>query len=363
MKNATYSDLLRSGSARLGAIATLLLMVGAPLPAMALSTGSLQAGSAADETYIAQSDAEKAYEAIVASGQQQLDERNYEGALATFERAIAQYADAPRLFVGKGEALYGLGRFEEATTAFGKATELAPDYLYAWVWLGNAYDDNDQLDLALDAYSTASRLDSTHPMPYYHRGIALWYAGRDAEAEADFRNTVEIIPDFSNAWMWLGRSLGQQEQYEESLLAFDQALTLEENHPGSLFGKGRSLLELERYAESVAAFDTYLLQESEAPKAWFYRGNGLFGLDQYEDALAAYERSLELEANEGAFYNQGLVLAYLERYDEAIASFEEVIALNPENESAREQVETLRQLTAPQARLSSAPIGAISRLK
>ena len=354
MKNATSFGLLRSGSARMGAIATLLLMVGAPIPALALGAESrLMTAAETGTTYTAQlSDVEKAYEAIVASGQQQLDERNYEGALSTFERAIAQYPDAPRMLVGQGEALYGLGRFEEAAIAFGTATELAPDYLYAWVWLGNAYDDNDQLDLALDAYSTASRLDSTHPMPYYHRGIALWYAERDAEAEADFRNVVEIIPDFPNAWMWLGRSLGQQENYEDALLAFDQALGLDASHLGSLFGKGRSLLELRRYSESVAAFDSYLLEESEAPKAWFYRGNGLFGLEQYEDALAAYERSLDLEPNEGAFYNQGLALMNLERYDEAIASFEEVITLNPDNESAREQVETLRQLKA-QAKLAS----------
>ncbi|MGB3294674.1 MAG: tetratricopeptide repeat protein, partial [Phormidesmis sp.] len=219
---------LTFGQVRLSTAAALILIASVALP--------IRPATAAQVTPSVQITQADSTEAIIEQGQQQLDRGEYAAALALFDQAIEQSPDAARAWVGKGEALYGLTQFEAAVTALRQATALAPDSLYAWVWLGNAYDDNGQLDLSLAAYASALEIDQTHPMPYYHRGIALWYAGRYEEAVTDFQLVTEIAPEFSTAWMWLGRSLEPQAEYGPALSAFEQALALEPTSTDAVFG-------------------------------------------------------------------------------------------------------------------------------
>ncbi|MEL7329262.1 MAG: tetratricopeptide repeat protein [Cyanobacteria bacterium J06559_1] len=325
----------------IGSAATLVMVASSSLPAKAIGPQSLVRQNTLSTQLIAQADT---YDTLINQGQQQLDSTDYDAALATFNQAIESAPNVPRAWVGKGEALYGLRQFDDAAIAFTQATKLAPDYLYAWVWLGNAYDDAGQLDDSLAAYAEAIALDSTHPMPYYHRGIALWYADRSAEAESDLTLVTEIMPDFPRGWMWLGRSLEKQENYPEALSAYEQALSLDSELGQALFGKGTTLLQLDRYGEAIAPFDTFLTQRPDSAIAWFYRGNGLFGSEQYDEAITSYDKSIEIAADsEGPWYNRGLVLATIGRYDEAIESFNRVLAINPENSGAREQIESLKR--------------------
>ncbi|MGC1309408.1 MAG: tetratricopeptide repeat protein [Phormidesmis sp.] len=325
---------------KLGAIAALTLVTGSALPAQAaVSSQRVALVTPAQAQLRAQIGT---YESLIEQAQQQLDMLNYDNALATFQTAIDSAPEQPRAWVGKGEALYGLGQFSEAVTAFAEATKLAPDYQYAWIWLGNAYDDNGQLEASLAAYAQAIALDGTNPLPYYHRGIALWYDGQGAAATADFQRVSESVPDFPKGWMWLGRSLAQVEDYEGAIAAFDQALALDANERDALFGKGLSLIDLERYDEAVSVFDEFVALVPDAASGWFYQGYSLFGLERYDEALEAYARSLEIDnMRADTWYNQGLTLIELERYEDAKTSFEQVLAIDPENSNARRQLEDL----------------------
>ncbi|MEL7520807.1 MAG: tetratricopeptide repeat protein [Cyanobacteria bacterium J06553_1] len=316
-----------------------LLVASSWLPAQAVraATGTIAAVTAQSST-----ESVSAYESLINQGQEQLDNRDFEAALATFSEATENAPSIPRGWVGKGEALYGLRQFDEAAIALTQATTLAPDYLYAWVWLGNAYDDAGQLEDSLAAYGKAIALDETNPMPYYHRGIALWYADQGARAEADLITVTEIMADFPRGWMWLGRTLQQQDKYNEALAAYNQSVSLDPTLPEALFGQGTVLLELERYSEATEPFDAFLEQRPNSAIGWFYHGNSLFGKEQYEAALTSYDRSLEItEESEGAWYNRGLVLANMDRYEEAIESFNRVLSINPDNTGAQQQIEAL----------------------
>lgn len=351
-KNHVTTQLIRPAmSWAIGSAATLAMIASSSLPVKAVgpqtpdlqNTGLQTTGlqNTVQTQSIAQADS---YETLINQGQEQLDNTDYDTALATFEKAIESEPNVARAWVGKGEALYGLRQFDDAAIAFTQATKLAPEYLYAWVWLGNAYDDAGQLDQSLEAYGKAIELDATNPMPYYHRGIALWYADRSAEAETDFTLVTETMSDFARGWMWLGRSLERQENYTEALSAYEQALSIEAELGQALFGKGTTLLGLDRFDEAIAPFDAFLIQMPDSAIAWFYRGNSLFGSEQYSEALISYDKSIEIAADsEGSWYNRGLVLANMGRYDEAIESFNQVLAINPDNSNAREQIESLEQ--------------------
>lgn len=60
----------------------------------------------------------------VRNGVQLLNARDYDGALAAFEQALALDANNPGACAGRGKALLGLGRTSEADAAFQRARQL-----------------------------------------------------------------------------------------------------------------------------------------------------------------------------------------------------------------------------------------------
>ena len=61
-------------------------------------------------------------------------------------------------------------------------------------------------------------------------------------------------------------------------------------------------------------------------------------LNQYDEAVTALEQAIRLEPDRAeAHYNLGVLLADAGRLAEAIEAFRRAVALDPANESAREQ--------------------------
>jgi tetratricopeptide (TPR) repeat protein len=69
-----------------------------------------------------------------------------------------------------------------------------------------------------------------------------------------FRTAVELVPDFHQAWASLGYGLRKTGEYEESLAAYDRALTIDPRYPEAIEYRGEAYLGLDRVEESKAAY-------------------------------------------------------------------------------------------------------------
>jgi tetratricopeptide (TPR) repeat protein len=121
---------------------------------------------------------------------------------------------------------------------------------------------------------------------HYTFGTTLRALGRDEEAIAEMRKSVEIDPDFWLGWLWLAAFLSLQQQHDEALSCAETAIVLA---PWSPFALGVSAAALVNVGRSGEA-EPYLAQLRDDPYG------GPAGLTMYH-----IERGDADEAMEWAF--------------------------------------------------------------
>ncbi len=106
----------------------------------------------------------------------------YERALDAYEQALRQESADADALRGKGNALVGLSRYEEALAAFEQAVALAP-HPATYVSMGRVLATLERFDEAVHAYEQAVALDATYASAYTGLSEALSRLGRTQEAE------------------------------------------------------------------------------------------------------------------------------------------------------------------------------------
>ena len=115
-------------------------------------------------------------------------------------------------------------------------------------------------------------------------------------------------------------------RYEEALLAFDEALALRTDDPGTLMNRGATLRHLGRYEEALQAYDQSLALRPNHPDTVMNRGIALHKLGRYEEALQAYTQSFAIRpGNLSTFYNRACMYSLWEKPDEALQDLRRAI--------------------------------------
>lgn len=120
--------------------------------------------------------------------------------------------------------------------------------------------------------------------------------GNAAHAEQVYRSVLQREPKHVNAWCYYGIALHDLKKYEQSVVAYEQAIALQPNFPVALNNMGNSL----RYLGRVA------------------------------DADQAFQRAIDLSPNYfNAFRNRGTLHAWTGRIDLAFKYYHQAMLLNP----------------------------------
>jgi serine/threonine protein kinase len=97
-----------------------------------------------------------------------------------------------------------------------------------------------------------------------------------------------------------------------------------------LLNEGIEFSSLKQYQEALLAFEQALRLDPYFADASFGRGNVLYYLGHYEEALAAIEWAIRLDPGNAALYNnKGCVLYALGRFREALMAYEQALRLDP----------------------------------
>jgi Flp pilus assembly protein TadD len=122
------------------------------------------------------------------------DRRMYPLLAAEHERRLRSRPNDAWLLSELG-GLYGmLGRLDEATLLLRRAIALRPGLAPAHENLGSALLLSGDLRGALAELDVAARLDPKNGRPRYKLAVALYRAGRKAEAEEQFRRARSLDP-------------------------------------------------------------------------------------------------------------------------------------------------------------------------
>lgn len=212
-----------------------------------------------------------------------------QGALGSFDAALALLPAFAEAHNSRGLALHRLGRTEEAVESFDRAIQLQPADPTAYVNAANALGDAGRQDEALERVDVALRLRPDTFEALNSRAIILKSLGQPEQALGDLVRAALIQPNLAGARYNLGALLMELRRLDEALLEFDAALALEPGHAQAHYSRGVALAELGRPGDAVAAFDQAIALKPGYAEARFGRGLSRLQGGDFERGLRDYE--------------------------------------------------------------------------
>jgi tetratricopeptide (TPR) repeat protein len=217
-----------------------------------------------------------------------------------FEQAITEYNEAIRLYPtlavahnNLGSAYYALARYTEAVAAFRQATQLDSTYAQAQLNLALAYFKLGRNAEASEALNAAVKI-------YFAAGDEQLQAGARTEAEATYKELLQLDPDYAPAHQRLGMIYNADERYAAAVAAFQTVIKLQPQNADAHAALARSYLALHNYAAAADAATRAAQLQPQSPAPHLTAGLAHVALNQRTQAVAHYNRLKELHADEYA---------------------------------------------------------------
>jgi tetratricopeptide (TPR) repeat protein len=210
------------------------------------------------EHYEAAARMDPSEENLFAFGYQFLSHWNWDAARVVFEKALKEYPDSWRLWLGLGSAHLGGLRHPEAAEAFLKATEVSGDELLGYRFLSETIEWVPEiLDKAVERFEALYRRRPDDPWAryFYARALYLRDAGEgdsalSEECERLLKQVVRERPDLFDPFYFLGRVYFDQKRWDEAIPLLRRAAELDPDHAEVLY---RLALSLQRNGETEEA--------------------------------------------------------------------------------------------------------------
>ncbi len=158
------------------------------------------------------------------------------------------------------------GRSDEALGLMQRSIVLAPADAARWNDVGNVYSRLARRDEAMTAFSRCIELGpDTHTLASANHNLGRAYLGTNpVAAEASFRQSIQVSPEFALAWYGLSQALINQGRIPEGVDACGRAIVL---MPKSASRElvARAYVHLGRTAEAIDHYQQWLKEEPDNP--------------------------------------------------------------------------------------------------
>ena len=148
-----------------------------------------------------------------------------------------------------------------------------------------------------------------------------------------------------------GKELYRNDQDEEAVAAFIEALQLDPDLPEARFrlalgyeslGK-REEAEAE-YKKTVEAYKKYFEQNRDDGEAHYALGQTYANLGQYSDAIREYREATKLKKNDpDIYYDLGVAYTKLAQYDAAASAFSKSLEIDPDYYRAQDGLDEAKE--------------------
>ncbi|BBD63965.1 TPR repeat-containing protein [Nostoc commune NIES-4072] len=122
-------------------------------------------------------------------------QQDYQGAVDSYERAIAIYSDFYGFWLDRGNALYYLHRYEDAIASYDKVIELKSDNTDAWNYKGVALMELQRYEEALVVYNKAIEIKSDYPDYWYNKACCYALQSNVVLATQNLQQSIKCEPD------------------------------------------------------------------------------------------------------------------------------------------------------------------------
>ena len=191
----------------------------------------------------------------VSWGQYWLDQHAWPNAQAAFTKASEINRSSPDAFKGLGQALYRLGKYDDAEKALDTALALDPSDAYTWsdrskvrYQLGMYADSEADLGEAIAKAPNAS-------WPYIDRARFRIDTKRFAEAEADLDEAIKAEPDYFLPYLYRAAIFVKVGKDVEALADYDMVVKLNPEYWYAYESAGLCAFRLARWQDAGLRFE------------------------------------------------------------------------------------------------------------
>jgi tetratricopeptide (TPR) repeat protein len=191
--------------------------------------------------------------------------------------------------------------FQKAITLFQQAIEKDPNYAMAYSGLADAYTlltvysnepPRELMPKAKKAALKALELDDRLAEAHASYGqIVVYYDYELAEAEKQYRQALQLNPNYATAHQWLAEHLAALKRFDESIAEIKRALELD---PMSVIMNriyADILVDARRFDEAVAQYKKTLELDPNFPTAHYFLGRAYEAQGKYDQAVPQYIRA------------------------------------------------------------------------
>jgi len=245
----------------------------------------------------------------------------YEDCVASLDQALALHDREPQVWWMKGHALSYLGRYEEEIACCDLALALKPDYVEALAMKAAALLTTGEYAKAVMCCDRAIGINEESKEAWMNKGAALLSLEQFSEAEACFQEAQRLGQPGA------GEAIAHCRKMISSSVSRGPSIGKGEADEEALFRRGIELASNGREAEAIACIDQILEINPGHPHALSFKAASLRSEGRNDEAIACCDRALAVEPGTLRFVwrNKALALHALERMNEELAWYDEVL--------------------------------------
>ncbi len=259
------------------------------------------------------------------------------------------------------------GKIKEAIASCHQALKIRPDFIHAYVTLGNALQAGGKIEAAIRSYSQALELQPNFAEVRANIGSMYFKMGRLEEAIAHYEQAIALSPDLAGAHWNLGKVYHKHGDIEAAIACFQRTSELNPQLVGAdfhfnlanrLFTQGKRDEAIESYEKALAIkpdwaeaygnigsarsqqgdldaaiinYQQAVALKPELEVLHFNLGNSFLQQNKYEEAITNYQNTLKIKPDWPEVHaNLGSCFSMQGRLEEALTSYQEALRLKPD---------------------------------
>jgi tetratricopeptide (TPR) repeat protein len=196
--------------------------------------------------------------------------------------------------------------------------------------LANAKAELEQYEDAIADYDKSIEINPNFTEAYINRGNARGSLGLWDLALEDFNTALSLSPDDHRIYNNRANIFRRLEQFEAALQDSNKAIEIKPDFADSYFTRGSVKFAMQKHLEAIKDFDAGLRLNPSSAKGYNNRGLAKKALKQYIEAISDFYKALEHNPdNFESIINCGTVKSLMGNYEEAISDYDKAIAIRP----------------------------------
>jgi len=168
------------------------------------------------------------------------------------------------------------------------------DPLVLFIW-GNAHQDLNRPEEAIEQYRKATDIDPKYADAYYTWGTALQYLNRPKEAIEQYRKAIDIDPKHAQTFLSWGYTLDYLKRPEEAIKQYRKAIEIAPKLAYAYNNLGIAFVDLKRPDEAIEQYRKAIEIDSKLADAYNNWGNALIELKRPDEAIEQYRKAIEID--------------------------------------------------------------------